>query len=84
MTSSAPKSKRLTAYGEPLWLDVIKTVGYAVVALLIMFGVGGVLGLMVVAPWGRASHDCSMYCVMEKEIRGFFAASASGSGDDQN
>ena len=61
-------TKRQTRFGESVWLDTVKTVGVAAVTLLVMFLIGGFLALMVVAPWGRASPDCSMFCVLERRL----------------
>ena len=30
--------------------------------------VGGGLGIAVIAPWGRASPDCSIYCVIMNKL----------------
>lgn len=73
-TVERPQSaKNLTAFGEPLWLDVLKTLGVGLVLLLGTVVVGGLLGVAIMAPWGRASPDCSIYCVLEKQIDGFFS-----------
>lgn len=75
----SPKSTRIrarTAFGEPLWLDALKTIGVALATLLVMLVVGAGLSLAVVAPWARASFDCSMWCVLERDVRDFL-----GSGD---
>lgn len=65
----APASRgRKTAFGEAFWVDALKTAGVAFVTLLVMFLIGGALTLMVIAPWGRASPDCSMFCVLEQRL----------------
>jgi hypothetical protein len=66
-------AKSLTAFGEPLWLDVLKTLGVGLALLSVTVVVGGLLGVAIMAPWGRASPDCSIYCVLEKQIDGFFS-----------
>jgi hypothetical protein len=66
-------SEKLTVFGEPLWLDVLKTLGVAMALLSVTVVVGGLLGVAIMAPWGRASPDCSIYCVIEKQIDGFFS-----------
>ena len=76
MTERRPgRSGRTTRFGEPLWLDAMKTLGVALATVSVMFLIGGVLGLMVIAPWGRASPDCSMWCVMQRHLEGMFAGS---------
>ena len=66
------RTAKRTRFGEALWVDTLKTVGVALVTLLVMFLIGGFLTLMVVAPWGRASPDCSMFCVLEKRLEEMF------------
>ncbi|MCH9675798.1 MAG: hypothetical protein K0U93_30455 [Gammaproteobacteria bacterium] len=67
-----PEEPALTSFGEPVWVDVLKTLGVAFATIMTMFAIGAFLGLMLIAPWGRASFDCSMFCVMEQEVREFF------------
>lgn len=50
--------------GESLWVDVMKSMGCGVSLLLLTIVVGGALGIAIMAPWGRASFDCSIYCVL--------------------
>jgi len=64
---------KLTAFGEPVWVDTLKTLGVVAVMLLIVIGIGGALGVAIMAPWGRASHDCSIYCVLEQYLDSFFS-----------
>ena len=64
--------KKLTVFGEPLWLDALKTLGVGLMMLLLVVVVGAVLGVAIIAPWGRASHDCSIYCVLEQQFRAYF------------
>lgn len=63
---------RKTEFGEPLWLDTLKTIGVAVVSLTIVIAVGGALAVAIIAPWGRASFDCSIYCVLEGYYESWF------------
>jgi hypothetical protein len=75
-TQNGPEAKgseKLTVFGEPLWLDVLKTLGVAIALLSVTVVVGGLLGVAIMAPWGRASPDCSIYCVLERHIEGFFS-----------
>jgi len=65
--------KKLTTFGEPLWVDALKTLGVGMIMLLLVAVVGGALGVAVIAPWGRASHDCSIYCVLEREFDAYFS-----------
>ena len=66
-----------TAFGEPLWVDALKTLGVAATTMLITIVLGGALALMIIAPWGRASWDCSMWCVLDQEIESWFSDGAS-------
>ncbi|MEM7254024.1 MAG: hypothetical protein AAF493_21605 [Pseudomonadota bacterium] len=70
---------KITSFGEPLWLDIAKTLGVALTTLAAMLAIGVFLGLMIIAPWGRASHDCSMFCVMANDIRHYFGESVEPS-----
>ena len=45
--------------------------------LLGTIAIGAVLGVAIIAPWGRASHDCSIYCVLEREYEAFFSGKPS-------
>ena len=65
---------KTTEFGEPLWLDVLKSVGSGLLMLLITIIVGGALGVAIMAPWGRASHDCSIYCVLERHFDSYFSS----------
>ncbi len=62
-----------TAFGEPLWVDALKTLGVAATMLLITIVLGGALALMIIAPWGRASWECSMWCVLDQEVESWFS-----------
>ena len=73
---SGPLARRLkkqTAFGEPLWLDTLKTLGVAAITMLVTILLGGALTLMIIAPWGRASHDCSMWCVFKQKVESWFS-----------
>ncbi len=59
-----------TEFGEPVWVDVLKSIWTGLVMLFFTIIVGGALAVAIIAPWGRASHDCSIYCV----IRNYFNA----------
>ena len=69
-----------TEFGEPLWMDVLKTLGVGLIMLSVTIIVGGALGVAIMAPWGRASHDCSIYCVLRKEFKSYFPDKPAGSG----
>ena len=73
----ARSGQKLTVFGEPLWLDALKTLGVIAAMLVGIVGVGAVLGVMIIAPWGRASPDCSIYCVLELRLESFFADAPS-------
>ena len=64
---------RQTEFDEPLWLDTLKTIGVAAISLTIVIAVGGALAIAIIAPWGRASHDCSIYCVLEQYYESWFS-----------
>lgn len=64
--------QKLTTFGEPLWKDVLKSMGCGMMLLAVTIVVGGALGVAIMAPWGRANFDCSIYCV----IRQYFSGSA--------
>lgn len=68
---------RQTAYSEPLWVDALKTLGVAGIMLLIVILVGSTLTLMMIAPWGRASPECSMWCVLGQEVESWFSDAPS-------
>lgn len=76
--SRSPRPRKTTAFGEPLWVDAMKTAGVALGTLLVTFIIGAALGLMIIAPWGRASPDCSMWCVVEKRLEVMFGDNGSG------
>ncbi len=69
--------KKQTVFGEPLWVDALKTLGVAIAMLLGTVVVGAVLGVAIMAPWGRASPECSIYCVLELRLVAFFSDQAS-------
>lgn len=72
-----PKNPNLTIMGEPLWVDALKTFG-VVCGMLVIVLIGGVLlALAIIAPWGRSSFDCSIWCVMERGLREMFSISAA-------
>jgi len=64
--------KKVTSFGEPLWKDALKSIGVGLIMLVIVVVVGGALGVAIIAPWGRASHDCSIYCVIDRQLGGIF------------
>lgn len=69
--------QKLTVFGEPLWLDALKTLGVVTAMLVGVVVIGAVLGVMIIAPWGRANPDCSIYCVLELRLESFFADAPS-------
>ena len=64
---------KVTSFGEPLWLDALKSIGQGLVMLVLVLVVGGALAIAIIAPWGRASHDCSIYCVLEKQFNKYWS-----------
>ena len=80
MTENDPEERgwnRRTEFGEPLWLDTLKTLCVGLAYLFGIVAVGGVLGIAIMAPWGRASPDCSIYCVLERYIESYFTDNPS-------
>lgn len=76
--SEAPETaENLTAFGEPLWVDAMKTIGVGLAMLSGVVVIGAVLGVMIIAPWGRASPDCSIYCVLEQKLDEYFSTKPS-------
>ena len=65
---SEAKSNKTNALGEPVWLDVLRTSRTFVIFMVLVAVVGGGLGIEVIAPWGRASPDCSIYCVIKNKL----------------
>ena len=59
---------KVTSFGDPLWLDALKSTGQGLIMLVIVLVLGGALAVAIIAPWGRASHDCSIYCVLERQF----------------
>ncbi len=64
----AQGAEKLTVFGEPLWVDALKTLGVGTAMLLGVVVIGALLGVAVIAPWGRACPDCSIYCVLEWRV----------------
>ncbi|MGI9479796.1 MAG: hypothetical protein ACR2PI_24055 [Hyphomicrobiaceae bacterium] len=58
--------ENLTVFGEPLWKDTMKSMGCGLMLLLLTIVIGGALAVAIIAPWGRASFDCSIYCVIRQ------------------
>ena len=65
--------KKRTVFGEPLWVDALKTRGVVMAMLVVTVVVGAVLGVMIIAPWGRASPECSVYCVLKRRLEAVFS-----------
>ena len=59
-------AQKLTTFGEPLWKDALKSMGCGLVLLALTIVGGGALAIAIIAPWGRASFDCSIYCVLRQ------------------
>ena len=66
---NAIKEKKLNVLGETLWLDILKTSRALFIFLLLATIVSGGLGIAIIAPWGRASPDCSIYCVLMNKLK---------------
>ena len=63
-----PARKNVVTSQEPLWLEALKIIGVGLTMLATVIVVGGALGILIITPWGRASHDCSIYCVLEHQL----------------
>ena len=63
-----PEKDSVNALGEPMWLDVLRTSRAFAIFMILVVVVGGGLGIAVIAPWGRASPDCSIYCVIANKL----------------
>ena len=61
--------KKLNALGEPMWVDVLKGIRVFVVFMLITAAVGGGLAIAIIAPWGRANPECSIFCVLANKLK---------------
>ena len=77
MSEENPKNKgsqtsRETEFGEPLWLDVLKSTGVGLAYFTFVIVLGGALAIAVIAPWGRASFDCSIYFHEDWEVSEFY------------
>ena len=70
--TEAAKSGKQNEIGESLWVDALKSMGCGLTLLLLTIVIGGVLAVAIIAPWGRASHDCSIYCVIGKQFEKYF------------
>lgn len=57
---------------EPFWVDVMKSMGCGLAMIVLTIIVGGALAVAIIAPWGRASFDCSIYCVIREYFSNFF------------
>lgn len=64
------QSENLTVFGEPLWKDALKSMGCGMLLLAVTIVVGGALGVAIMAPWGRVSFDCSIYCAIRQYFTG--------------
>ena len=63
------ENKNVNALGEPLWVDVLKGMRSLLVFLLITVAVGGGLAIAIIAPWGRANPECSIFCVIANKLK---------------
>ena len=61
--------RNVNALGEPVWVDVLKGIRTFLVLLALVAVVGGGLGIAIIAPWGRASPDCSIFCVIVNKLK---------------
>ena len=68
MSKTESKNENINALGEPLWIDILKSIRSFLILMLVVAVIGGGLGIAIIAPWGRASPDCSIYCVIENKL----------------
>ena len=68
-----------TPFGEPMWLDVLKSIWAGLVMLFFTVIIGGALAVAIIAPWGRASHDCSIYCVIRQYFNAWWESKPASS-----
>jgi len=61
--------KNVNALGEPMWVDVLKGMRALLVFMLITVAVGGGLAIAIIAPWGRANPECSIFCVIANKLK---------------
>lgn len=66
---SSSEDRKVNALGEPMWVDVLKSLRTLVVFIAIVIAVGGGLAIAIIAPWGRANPECSIYCVIVNKLR---------------
>lgn len=69
---AAASTEPATKEKESLLTDVMKSMGCGLMMLLLTIIVGGALAVAIIAPWGRANFDCSIYCVIRQYFEGFF------------
>jgi hypothetical protein len=62
-------NKYVNSLGEPIWIDVLKGARTFLVLMALVAVVGGGLGIAIIAPWGRASPDCSIFCVIVNKLK---------------
>jgi hypothetical protein len=62
-------NKRVNSLGEPIWVDVLKGLRTFLLLMALVAVVGGGLGIAIIAPWGRASPDCSIFCVIVNKLK---------------
>ncbi len=53
--------------------SALQTIRSIVLFVLAAAAIAGLIGLLSTAPWMRVSHDCSIFCVIEQELREFFS-----------
>ena len=62
-------NKRVNSLGEPIWVDILKGLRTFLLLMALVAVVGGGLGIAIIAPWGRASPDCSIFCVIVNKLK---------------
>ncbi len=53
--------------------SAFQTIRAIVLFVIVAAVIAGAIGLFSTSPWMRVSHDCSIFCVIETDVREFFS-----------
>ena len=53
--------------------SAFQTIRAIVLFVLVAAMIAGAIGLLSTAPWMRVSFDCSIFCVIERDLVDFFS-----------
>ena len=59
--------------GEEESYSAFQTIRSIVLFILVAAVIAGLISLLSTAPWMRVSFDCSIFCVIERDIADFFS-----------